>query len=312
MTRFRPLDPGGLRTRSLKDRPSKVTRDDFARPWQKGGTLSEFVDRLPGILAASDFTAAVDRLVRAVQSGRPVILAMGGHPIKVGLSPIIIELIDRGVVSLLAGNGSVMVHDTETAMVGATSEDVAAALGDGDFGVTREANDLINTAAAEGSEIGLGRAVGQAVLRGGFPYAGDSILAAAARREIPVTIHVALGTDVYHIHPGVDGAALGRASMKDFQIFCGAVAALEGGVFLNLGSAVIMPEVFLKAVTLARNLGHSLRDITTINMDFMRQYRPAVNVVQRPTAEGGRGYYLIGHHELMFPLLAAALIEKLE
>ncbi|MEW5722726.1 MAG: hypothetical protein AB1896_06440 [Thermodesulfobacteriota bacterium] len=314
MTRFTPLDLGRLKTRSLKDRPSKVSRSDFGRPWTKGGRLDEFIARLPGILAAGEFKEAVDRLARAAAGGRTVILALGGHPLKVGLAPLIIDLMERGVISLLAGNGSVMVHDAELAMVGSTSEDVAATLGHGDFGVTREANELINAAAGRAARegLGLGRALGEALRQGGYPYESDSIFAAAARLDLPFTVHVALGTDVYHIHPAAEGADLGRASMADFRTFCSAVATLESGVFLNLGSAVIMPEVFLKAVTLARNLGHRLEDLTTINMDFVRHYRPAVNVVQRPTAQGGRGVYLIGHHEIMFPLLAAALIERLE
>jgi hypothetical protein len=242
-----------------------------------------------------------------------VILAMGGHPVKVGLSPILIDLMDRGVLSLLAVNGSVMVHDTETAMAGATSEDVAAVLGSGAFGVTREPNELINRAARKAADTGsgLGRAVGEALLAGGYPFLSDSLFANAAGRDISVTVHVAMGTDVYHIHPEADGAALGAASLTDFRLFAGAVARLEGGVFINLGSAVVMPEVFLKAVTLARNLGHSLKNITTVNMDFIRQYRPSVNVVGRPTQDGGRGFHLIGHHEIMLPLLAAAVLEKL-
>ena len=314
MKKFPELDPARIRTVSLKDRSSKVSRADFGRPWQKGGGLADFMDRLPNILAAGDFRAAVERLAEAVRNDRTVILAMGGHPIKVGLSPVVIDLMHRGAISLLAVNGSVMVHDSENAMTGSTSEDVGASLGRGDFGVTREANELINRAAAEAAETraGLGRTMGRILRDGGFPYSNESVLAEAAGLDVPVTVHVAMGTDVYHIHPSVDGAALGRSSMDDFHLFCRAAASLEGGVFINLGSAVVMPEVFLKAVTLARNLGHELLDVTTINMDFVRHYRPTVNIVQRPTAEGGRGYYFIGHHEIMFPLLAAALIEKID
>lgn len=268
---------------------------------------------LPNILAGRDFTRAVYRLAQAVRDGRTIILSLGGHPVKVGLSPLIIDLMKRGVISLLAVNGSVMVHDTEVAMVGATSEDVGASLGDGTFGMSREANSLINAAAVEAvrNDMGLGQALGSSIIQNGFPYKGDSLFASAARLGIPACVHVAMGTDVYHIHPEADGAALGQASLADFYTFCAAVATLEGGVFINLGSAVIMPEVFLKAVTLARNLGHVLKDMTTINMDFIRHYRPQVNIVNRPTAEGGQGFYFIGHHELMFPLLAAALIERL-
>lgn len=313
MKNFPPLELGDLKTYSINERASKVTRKDFARPWTKGGGLNDFLSCLPNILAGGDFNRAVDRLARAVRDGRTIILALGGHPVKVGLSPLIIDLMKRGVISLLAVNGSVMVHDTEAAMVGATSEDVSASLGDGTFGMSREANGLINAAAIEAARkgIGLGQALGASIIQNGFPYEGDSLFASAARLDIPVCVHVALGTDVYHVHPEADGAALGKGSLTDFHTFCAAVATLEGGVFINLGSAVIIPEVFLKAVTLARNLGCVLKDMTTINMDFIRHYRPQVNIVNRPTAEGGQGFYFIGHHELMFPLLAAALIERL-
>ena len=314
MSSFPPLDLKGLRTYSIMERPSKISREDFARPWTKKGGLKDFISRLPGILAAGDFKLVVERLAEAVRSGRTVILALGGHPVKVGLSPVIIDLMKRGVISMLAVNGSVMVHDSEVAMIGSTSEDVAASLGRGSFGMSRETADLINAAAEEASQEGhgLGRALGLSIVRGGFPYEGDSLFASALRLDLPVTVHVALGTDVNHIHPRADGAALGQASMTDFRTFCSAVATLEGGVFINLGSAVIMPEVFLKAVTLVRNLGRGLKDITTVNMDFIRHHRPQVNVVHRPTAEGGAGFSFIGHHELMFPLLAAALIERLD
>jgi len=314
VSRFPPLELERLRTYSIKERASKVSRDDLAKPWNKGGGFNEFISGLPRTLAAGDLRGLVDRLAQAVKTGRTIILAMGGHPVKVGLSPVIIDLMKRGIISLLAVNGSVMVHDTEMAMVGATSEDVAASLGQGAFGMSREANQLINQAAAEAARdnIGLGRSLGLKIREGGFPYQEDSLFAWAARLDLPMTVHVALGTDVYHLHPEADGGALGRASLQDFRLFSSAVAALSQGVFINLGSAVIMPEVFLKAVTLVRNLGHDLKDLTTVNMDFVRHYRPQVNVVDRPTAEGGRGFNFIGHHEIMFPLLAAALIERLD
>ena len=311
--KFPPLNIEDLKLGSLGDRPSKVSRRDFAQPWQPGGSLSRFLEGLPNILAAEDLIRVADAWAEAVANQRPVILAMGGHPVKVGLSPVIIDLMKRGCLSLLAVNGSVMVHDVETALVGATSEDVGARLHSGEFGMTLEANELINEAAAEAASqnLGLGKALGRALKRAAPPYAEDSLFASAAGLDLPVTVHVAMGTDVYHLHPAVDGAALGRASLDDFQTFCRAVGVLAGGLFINLGSAVIMPEVFLKAVTLVRNLGRSLENLTTVNMDFIRHYRPTVNVVQRPTAEGGQGYHLTGHHEIMFPLLAAALIERL-
>jgi len=313
VTRFPPLELDRLKTYSIFKRPSKVHREYLAKPWSPGGGFGDFLTRLPGFLAAGDFIEAVDRLAEAVQNERTVILGMGGHPIKVGLSPVIIDLMKRGIISLVAVNGSVMVHDTELAMIGSTSEDVASALADGTFGMGREANQFINASAIDASneDLGLGLALGRKILNERLPYAEDSVFAAGVLLEVPVTVHVALGTDVYHVHPEADGAAIGRAGMRDFRTFCAAVTTLEKGVFINLGSAVIVPEVFLKAVSLARNLERPLRNLTTVNMDFIRQYRPQVNVVERPTADGGRGYHFTGHHELMFPLLAAALIERL-
>ncbi|MBW1709522.1 MAG: hypothetical protein JRG97_07455 [Deltaproteobacteria bacterium] len=313
MKKFPPLELGDIKTYSLNERSSKVSVEEFAKPWSSGGSLSSFFDCLPRLLAASDFNQVVDLLARAVRNKKTVILAMGGHPVKVGLAPIIIELIERGILSLLAVNGSVMVHDSEVALVGATSEDVAASIRGGTFGMARETAELIHRAAFDAvqNNLGLGRALGLRLEEGKYPYTKKSVFAAAARLDVPVTVHVALGTDIVHIHPQADGANLGQASLSDFRLFCEAVATLEGGVFINLGSAVILPEVFLKAVSLARNLGHSLENLTTVNMDFIRQYRPQVNVVERPTAAGGQGFNLTGHHELMFPLLAAALIEKL-
>lgn len=308
-----PLDFSAVRTTDLDARHSKVKVSDFAGPLKRGATMAEFFEGLPNILAGAEFKEAAQRIASAVKGGRPVILAMGGHVIKVGLGPLIIDLMERGFISGLAANGSVMVHDSEAAMVGATSEDVPATLNSGQFGVTGRTGEIINRAAkkAAGEEMGLGKALGSELLELKPPYLDKSVLAAAARLELPMTIHAAIGTDVYNIHPEADGAALGAATMNDFRLFCWMVSNLEGGVFINLGSAVIMPEVFLKAVTLVRNLGHKLERITTINMDFIRHYRPQANVVSRPTQnEGGRGFYFVGHHELMFPLLMALALEK--
>jgi hypothetical protein len=310
---FPHLELEKIRTYSIKERASKVSAARFGRAWEKGGGLADFLDRLPGLLAADEFRQVVDKLAAAVSGRRTVILAMGGHPVKVGLSPLIIDLMKRGIVSLLAVNGSVAVHDAEVALVGATSEDVAASLFSGAFGMARETAEVVHRAAAEAVRqgIGLGLALGMELAGGKVPYRSQSLFASGLEYDVPVTVHLALGTDIVHIHPAADGAQLGQASFEDFRLFCRAVAGLEGGVFINLGSAVIMPEVFLKAVSLARNLGHGLKDLTTVNMDFVQQYRPRVNVVERPTADGGKGFNLIGHHELMFPLLAAALIERL-
>ena len=239
---------------------------------------------------------------------------MGAHPIKVGLNPIIVDLLDRRIVTGLAMNGAGIIHDTEIAMVGHTSEDVAAEIGEGRFGAAEETGKFLNAAIAEGAEkdLGLGRSVGAMLMREKFPFNRYSLLAKAYELDIPVTVHVALGTDIIHFHPDVDGPSIGKTSHLDFRIFARLVSMLEGGVFINLGSAVIMPEVFLKALSLVRNLGYDVKNFTTVNMDFIQQYRPMTNVVHRPTLEGGKGYSLVGHHEIMFPLLAAAVIEKLE
>jgi GNAT superfamily N-acetyltransferase len=307
------LDFRAVRLVSLDDRPSKVGLRDFAKPLVPGATLAGFAQGLPDILAASDLKAAARAVARAVREGRTVMLAMGGHPIKVGLGPMLADLLARGILSSVSANGSVMVHDSEVALAGATSEDVAAGISSGDFGVTAETGRLINMAAARAAADGrgLGRALGEALIEAAPPFLSASVAAAAARLDVPMTVHVALGTDVYHIHPDCDGAALGRATMDDFRLFCRLVATLEGGVLINLGSAVIMPEVFLKALTLVRNLGHPVRGLTTVNLDFIRQYRTQQNVVERPTLEGGRGYHLTGHHEIMFPLLMGLVLDQL-
>ncbi|MDR1044992.1 MAG: hypothetical protein LBP33_07735 [Candidatus Adiutrix sp.] len=313
MKDYSPLDFKAVRTTDLDGRHSKVKVGAFARPLKKGAALSDFFQGLPKILAAADLQEAAARIAAARAAGRPVILAMGGHVIKVGLGPLIIDLVERGLIDGLAANGSVMVHDAEAALVGATSEDVDATLGSGHFGVTAQTGALINRAAREAARAGegLGHALGQALIAQAPPFLPVSLLAAAVRLKRPLTIHAAIGTDVYNIHPEADGAALGASSMHDFRIFCRMVSQLDGGVFINLGSAVIMPEVFLKALTLVRNLGHQVGNLTTINMDFIRHYRPSVNVVGRPTQDGGRGFYFIGHHEIMFPLLMSQVLERL-
>ncbi len=312
--KWEPLSFESLQTTSLMDRPSKVTVDDFSRPWQAGGDLSRFMSSLPDILAASLLKQAVAALARAVRGGRTLLLGMGAHPIKVGLNPVMVDAFRRGIFTGLALNGACIIHDVEVALAGKTSEDVAAHLGHGDFGTARETSELIHGAIAKGyarGSMGLGQAVGEELLRSGAPYSHLSLLATAAELEMPVTVHVALGTDIIHMHPAMDGAAVGALSYRDFQLFARLVSTLMHGVYLNLGSAVILPEVFLKAVSVARNLGYSMEGLTTVNMDFQRQYRSQVNVVERPTAGTGCGIALIGHHEIMFPLLMAAVIEQL-
>lgn len=308
---FSPLSLRGVKTYSLKDRPSKVAIQDFARPWEAGGSFLDFLHSLPDILAAKDFKAIIEAMKTARETGKTIHWSMGAHVIKVGLNPVIIRLMEKGFVTALSLNGAGIVHDTELAMVGRTSEDVERELGTGTFGMARETAHFLNRSIKKGAARGwgLGASVGEAVLSSRFPYKGSSLTAQARRLGIPVTVHVAIGTDIIHIHPSMDPAATGKASHRDFRLFCSLVCSLENGVYLNIGSAVILPEVFLKAVTLVRNLGYPLQRFTTVNLDFIRHYRPSTNVIHRPTLQGGQGYHLTGHHELMLPLLAAALLE---
>jgi len=314
MKKIAPLELTGITTYCLKDRPSKVSRLDFGRAWSPGGSLREFVDRLPKILAGTALREVAGAWVKARREKRHVLLGMGAHPLKVGLSPVIIDLLRRGLITGVALNGAGIVHDAEIAMAGQTSEDVDEVLGCGRFGMAQETGEFLNSAISwgAGQNLGLGEAVGRRLLESDFPYKDQSLLAAAAALEVPLTVHVAVGTDIIHLHPSVDPEALGAATHLDFRIFAALVSQLAGGVYLNLGSAVIMPEVFLKAVTLARNLGHKVEPLTTVNLDFVQHYRPLTNVVRRPTAGVGRGYALTGHHELLFPLLAALVVEEME
>ena len=309
-----PIDLSGLSTYSLFERPSKVSVSDFAKPVSAGMSMRDFLKALPAQLAASDIIALSEAVAEAVKNRRKVMVTMGAHVIKVGLNPILIDLMKRGIISSLSVNGACIIHDTETAMAGKTSEDVGAVLGDGSFGAARETGEFLNRAIREAQETnqGLGKTVGKRLLESEFPYNSLSLLAQAARFDVPVTVHVAVGTDIIHIHPSVSGEATGAASHTDFRIFASLVKELQHGVLLNIGSAVIMPEVFLKALTLVRNLGYEVSRFTTANFDFIRQYRPLTNVVNRPTSSGGRGYNITGHHELMIPLLAAAVLEALE
>jgi len=308
-----PIDVSKIKTYSLADRKSKVESSFAGKPFAPGGSLREFMDGLPKILAADSLRAVARAIADARRGGKTVILGMGAHVIKVGLTPVIVDLMERGIIGAVAMNGACVVHDFEMAYQGRTSEDVDAEIGDGSFGMAEETGRLINGAIKTGvaDGLGIGAAMGRAILSGGYKHPEMSLLAAAARLDVPVTVHVAFGTDIVHMHPSADGAATGEGTMRDFRTFCSAVASMEGGVYINLGSAVLLPEIFLKAVTLARNLGNPLKDITTVNMDFVQGYRPNTNVVRRPTMKGGRGYALTGHHEIMFPLLAAAVIEEL-
>jgi Deoxyhypusine synthase len=301
-----------IKTYPLNSRTSKARAEDFGRPVAPGGSVGTLIDSLPAMLAAADFKTVVGAIVEAKQSGAGVVWGLGAHVIKTGLGPILIDLMERGFVSAIATNGAAIIHDFEVALVGATSEDVDESLGAGRFGMADETGRLLNGAINEGVAAGLG--IGQAVARfvgsKNPPFARASVLAAAARLDIPVTVHVAIGTDIIHMHPAASGAALGEGSLRDFRCFVSNVARLDRGVYLNCGSAVVLPEVFLKAVALARNRGVTFAGLTTVNLDFVRLYRPLTNVVARPTAGTGRGFSLIGHHELMIPLLAAAIVER--
>jgi len=305
--------PGGVRRVSLQSRPSKVRVRDFARPYTPGQSLKEFIEALPRILGAEDLRSIAERIVRAHLSGKEVIAAMGAHVIKVGLSPVIIALMERKVITAVALNGAGVIHDVEIALSGQTSEDVGPALDRGMFGMVEETARFINEAVRDAgcSGSGFGPAVCARLAAASPAYAAQSILCQAHTLGIPVTVHVALGTDIVHMHPSAEGSAIGAASLLDFHRLADIVARLAGGVFLNIGSAVILPEVFVKALNLARNRGHAVKDFTTVNMDFIRHYRPSVNVVERPVRLGGEGFHLIGHHEINVPLLAAAVLEHL-
>lgn len=312
--KFPPIDPTRAVTYPLNQRKSKVAAGLLGVPWRVGGSVRTFLDSLPRTLAAADLREITHRIVVAVRAQRAVVLGMGAHPLKVGLSPLIIDLLERGLLAAVAMNGAGIVHDFELAYQGETSEDVAAALGDGSFGMARETGEFLNEAIRSGvthAGVGIGRAVGERIRAAGLPHAHLSVLAACARLEVPACVHVALGTDIIHMHPQADGAAIGAGSLRDFHLLAAVVARLEGGVFINLGSAVIIPEVFLKALSLARNLGYTVNTFTTVDLDFVRHYRPAMNIVSRPTQQGGRGFHLTGHHEIVFPLLCAAVIEEL-
>ncbi len=311
---IKPFDLSGLNTYSVHDRFSKVTVDHFAKPVQSGASIRTLLSSLPQQFAGLDFPDLIDRLATAHKNGKPIIVGMGAHVIKVGLNPLLIDLMERKILTGIAINGAGIVHDTEIAMVGRTSEDVGAVLGSGEFGAAKETGESVNEAINDGAaqNIGLGQAMGDYLLKKDFPHNDVSLLASARRLNVPVTVHVAVGTDIVHIHPSADGAAIGQTSHHDFRVFCTEVSGLEGGAYLNLGSAVLLPEIFLKALTVVRNLGHKVDNITTANFDFIRHYRPMTNVVNRPTMGGGKGFHFCGHHEIMIPLLAAGLLEALE
>jgi deoxyhypusine synthase len=303
-----------VRTSSARRRHSKVRIGDEATPYRRGSRFAEFLDGLPSILGAADLRAAIAATAKAHARGRTILWGFGAHLIKVGLAPVVVDLLERGLASGIFMNGAGCVHDLELALIGRTSEDVATSLDDGSFGMARETGEKLNRAIARGADagLGMGEAIGREILEGAYPHKDRSVLASAVRLGVPATVHVAIGTDIHHMHPGADGSALGATSFRDFETLTGLVATLRDGVVFNVGSAVILPEVFLKALSLARNLGHAARRFTTVDLDFIRQYRPRVNVVERPTRQGGRGISLVGHHEILLPLLVAGVVEEIE
>jgi hypothetical protein len=307
-----PIDLSEVRTYPLASRQSKVDFRDFASPFTELESLAGFLDSLPNILAVKSLRDLASRIHRARELGKPIIWGIGGHVIKTGLAPLLIDLLDRGFVTAVAANGSVLVHDAEIAMSGSTSEDVDATLSEGAFGGAEETGHLLNSAASSGAkdQIGLGEAMGRALLDLQPEHKEFSLLCKTYDTKTPFTAHVTIGADIAHFHPNSDGSALGATTHHDFRLLAELVRRMDGGgVYLNIGSAVVLPEIFLKCVTLVRNLGHPLSDITTANFDFIQSYRPLTNVVRRPTENGaGKGFSITGHHELTIPLLAAHLL----
>ncbi len=321
---YKPINLEGIKSYPIKRRKNLVSIKQFAKTIEHKG-FSKFLDSLPDILAGNSIRDVIDAIVNAANKNRPVVMAIGAHVIKCGLSPIIIDLMKRGIITAVAMNGSVAIHDYEISLIGETSEDVSHSLKDGSFGMARETAEAFQTAvspnaAGQGNkqksigsdirgDIGLGRALGKQIIKDKNKYKQYSILAAAAKLGIPATVHVAIGTEIIHMHPCISGGDMGDSSHVDFKILCSVVANLEGGVWMNVGSAVIMPEVFLKALSVARNLGKKVEDFTAVNMDMIQHYRPQTNVVQRPTTQG---YSITGHHEIMLPLLRLGILSKLK
>ena len=309
MSKYKKLDFEGVKTYSLKDRKSKVSENDFAIPSKPDTKISDFINNLPDILVAKDFKDFVKSYQNAIEQKSQIVLMMGAHVIKVGLGPILIDAMKKGFITHLAVNGACVIHDLELAIAGITSEDVAEGLEDGSFGMVEETTQFINNAVRDAKgKMGYGEAVASKLDESKNINKEISILWNAYDLDIPITVHSALGTEIIHQHPSVDGAAIGDTSWTDFQIFTNTLSQLDGNsVVLNIGSAVIMPEVFLKALTVVRNLGYDAFGFTTATFDMIKHYRPTVNVTQRPTAKKGKGYYFIGHHEIMLPILYAAL-----
>ncbi|MFH1454684.1 MAG: hypothetical protein ABIH00_12000 [Armatimonadota bacterium] len=314
MSRYKPVDLTKIKTYSVKNRKSKVNKSDFAKPHKKGASFKKFMDSLPDILTGKSFKEIVTAIVNAKKKGKPVIVTMGAHVIKCGLSPVIIDAVKNKIVTGIALNGAGSIHDSELALFGFTSEDVFKGMEDGSFGMAKETNIFLNECASRAAmdDTGLGEEVGKKLMEVKAPYNNISILASCFKEDIPATVHVSIGGDINHMHPSCSGEALGKATFHDFKVFASMVKDLGGGgVILNFGSAVVLPVVIEKAITIARNLGHKVSDFTGAHFDFIRHYRSDMNLVQRVKYLGGRGYFVAGHHELMIPLLFAAVKEKI-
>ncbi|MGQ9617651.1 MAG: hypothetical protein ACUVUG_01690 [Candidatus Aminicenantia bacterium] len=310
--RYKPLYPEKLNTISLKDRESKVRVEDFGKAWKEGYLFREWIESLPNILAGKDLKELARSVLKAVKGKRAVMLAMGAHVIKVGLSPLIIDLMERGILTSISVNGACLVHDLEIALEGKTSEEVEKHLKDGSFGVSKETGEIINRAfnLCLNEDVGVGEAMGRVLKEIPLKYPEYSIFLKAWGLKVPVTVHIAIGTDIIHFHPGFSGEGMGKGSLRDFFLFSSIIRELnDGGVFLNFGSAVIIPEVFLKAMTYVRNLGFEVKNFTTAVFDFIVQYRALKNIAERPVSVSGKGYYFVGHHEILIPLFTGMLKE---
>ena len=315
MKKYQPIDMSEIKTYSIKTRNNKVNvREHFGKPAEAGMSCAGLLDAMPRLLGADSLRSVVDAIVQAREKGCPVVLAMGGHVIKCGLQPVLKSLIDADVITAVAMNGSATIHDFEVSLVGATSEEVGEVLHSGDFGFSDETGAGMNQALKAGLDkgLGFGQAIGEWIIDHQHPFREYSLLATCVEKGLPVTSHVAVGTDIIHQHPEMDGAVTGEMSFRDFKLITSVVADLgDGGVWLNVGSAVIMPEVFLKALSIAQNLVHHVDNFTTANFDMNQHYRPLQNVVKRPTSGGGKGYSIIGHHEINIPLLAVSILDKI-
>ncbi len=311
--KYKPVNINNIKTYSIRDRLSKVSLSKDAKVYKKGGSFLDFISSLPDFLAVCDLKKVVKAILNAYKNKRPVILGMGAHPIKVGLSPLIIELMRKEIITAIATNGACIIHDFEISYIGKTSEDVIKELTDGTFGMAKETGQLLNNAINEGVKRGqgIGASIGDFIASSEFTFKEMSIFGVGYKLSIPMTVHIAIGTDIIHMHPEADGSLIGEGSMRDFRLFASIISELEGGVYINLGSAVILPEVFLKALTIARNLGHRVDEFTTVNMDFFQHYRPRENVLKRPTILKGQNFSLTGHHEIMLPLLAGMIMEEI-